>query len=66
VLRYDPVADSWSLEVDASSSDPAWAAADLDALDLVPEPGLTQMLASGCVLLSMLGRRRRRVRGSDE
>lgn len=63
VLRYDPVGGSWSLELDASSVDAAWSAADLDALYLVPEPGFVPLLASGVAMLSVLARRRERLAG---
>jgi hypothetical protein len=58
VLRYDPGSDSWTLELDASSVDAAWGAADLDALHLVPEPRFVWLLVSGFALLTALARRR--------
>ncbi len=55
VLRFDGT--DWSLEIDSSALDPAWAAADLDAI-MVPEPASGGALAAGFVLLLQAGRRR--------
>lgn len=63
VLRYDPVGGGFTLELDASSVDAAWSAADLDALYLVPEPGFISLLASGVAMLAVLARRRERLAG---
>ncbi|MFK7898569.1 MAG: hypothetical protein AB8G23_22235 [Myxococcota bacterium] len=48
LLRY--VGGTWSLELDASSLDADWAAADLDAVQ-VPEPAFAMGLLLGCMLL---------------
>jgi hypothetical protein len=61
VLRYDPVADTWALEVDSSAADSDWGAADLDALHAVPEPHAIVMLAFGITALRRLARRRARI-----
>ena len=59
VLRYDGA--SWSLEVDASTIDGDWLAADLDAL-VVPEPGLAVAVLAGLggLATAAAGARRRR------
>jgi len=54
VLRFD--GSSWTLEFDASAANPAWAAADLDAV-MVPEPGFSTLLAAGALWISILRRR---------
>jgi hypothetical protein len=59
VLLYDPDTGSFSLALDASLSDPDWEPADLDAVEVVPEPGVIVMLAAGAAMLAVLGRRRR-------
>ncbi len=59
VLRYDPAGHAWSLEVDASASQPDWGAADLDAFAVVPEPGRASGLLPGLALLCGLAWRRR-------
>ena len=56
VLRFDGA--SWSLEIDSSALDSAWAAADLDAVT-VPEPGMALGFVAGAVGLMTLRRRRR-------
>jgi hypothetical protein len=58
ILRYDGA--SWSLEVDASALNAAWAAADLDAV-MVPEPAFGGMLVMGGLGLLAFTRRRRLV-----
>lgn len=55
VLRYDGAA--WSLEIDASTLDPDWRGADLDAMQ-VPEPGLVGTLLGGALAFVTLARRR--------
>lgn len=48
---------SWALEYKLANLDPSWAAADLDALDFVPEPGAGLMLAAGVGMLVGIARR---------
>lgn len=59
VLRYDPDGGTFTLEVDASAADPDWGPADLDALELIPEPGAVAQLAAGVAALVLLARMRR-------
>jgi hypothetical protein len=54
VLRFDGA--SWTLEFDASAANPAWAAADLDAV-MVPEPAISTLLAAGALWIGVLRRR---------
>jgi hypothetical protein len=54
VLRFD--GSAWTLEFDASAANPAWAAADLDAV-MVPEPAMSILLAAGAFWVSVLRRR---------
>jgi hypothetical protein len=65
VLRYDPVANAWSLEVDTSLAQPSWAAADLDSLELLPEPEHLAALIAGSFLLAGLRSARRFRRAGD-
>ncbi len=58
VLRYDGA--SWSLEIDASTLDADWRAADLDAVQ-VPEPRATAALVTGVAAVATFARRRRRM-----
>ncbi|MBK7950010.1 MAG: right-handed parallel beta-helix repeat-containing protein [Deltaproteobacteria bacterium] len=51
---------TWTLERDGSVADVDWIAADLDAMQLVPEPARGAMLAVSGILLAALGRRPRR------
>jgi len=62
VLRYDPDGDTWTLVVDTSASQPNWAAADLDAISVVPEPEGAVMLAAGLAALVLFARRRAQLR----
>ena len=56
VLRYDGA--TWSLELDTSTTDSEWIAADLDAM-VVPEPGWMIGLATGALAIVPLRRARR-------
>jgi len=56
VLELD--GPDWSLIFDGSAEDSEWAAADMDALSVVPEPGLGALLGSGAAMLLGLQRRR--------
>jgi hypothetical protein len=49
----------WSLEVDVSAIDAAWAPADVDALQFVPEPGRVSLILFGVAGLVALVRDRR-------
>jgi hypothetical protein len=60
VLRYDPDGDTWTMVVDTSATQPNWAAADLDALTPVPEPGTLGMLATGLAAMVLFAQRRTR------
>lgn len=60
VLRYALPAGVWTLEVDASTVDPAWERADADALHFAPEPGAAALFASGAVVLIAMRRSRQR------
>ncbi len=53
VLRY--ANGAWSLEIDASTLDGNWAAADLDAIQ-VPEPGVLTGVLVGCLALMCVKR----------
>jgi hypothetical protein len=57
LLRFES-GTGFSLELDTSTADVDWEAADLDALELVPEPGMWVGLAAGIGLLGLLARRR--------
>ena len=57
VLRYDGA--TWSLELDTSTTDSEWRAADLDAM-VVPEPGALIGLATGVIAIAGTRRARRR------
>ncbi len=54
VLHYDGA--NWSLAFDGSAANPSWAAADLDAVSFLPEPGLAGMLVAGSALAGALRR----------
>ena len=54
LMRWDGT--SWSLEYDASASDSDWIPADLNAVVVVPEPGLISLLFAGGA--SLVGLRR--------
>ena len=55
-LLFHPGPGTWEMYADASLSDPThWPAVDLVAL---PEPGSAASLASGVLLLALLGKRR--------
>ncbi len=56
VLRYDGAA--WTLELDTSTTDGDWVAADLDAM-VVPEPGAMIGIALGGLTLAGVRRSRR-------
>lgn len=58
VLRYDPVGNTWALELEPALQIPGWETADLDALHLVPEPQQVLGLVAGALLLAGLHRRR--------
>jgi len=62
VLRYDPDGDTWTLVIDTSATQPNWAAADLDALTVVPEPAGAVVLTTGLTALVLFARRRAQVR----
>lgn len=50
IVRFD--GSLWTMEFDASSSDGAWGAADLDAL-FVPEPSFSVLVGVGVALLGL-------------
>ena len=56
ILRFDGT--GWSLEVDSSALNAAWAPADLDAV-MVPEPGFGPMILAGIVWIQALRSRPR-------
>ncbi len=62
VLRH--TSGGWSLERDGSAADADWGAADLDAMQMVPEPGRALMLAVGGLFLAAIGVRLGRGRGA--
>lgn len=57
VLRY--ASGAWSLHRDGSAADADWRPADLDAMQLVPEPGAAGLLVTGMLGLAGLARFRR-------
>ncbi len=50
----------WTLERDGSLADADWVAADLDAMQMVPEPAFGAALAAGIALVASIARGRRR------
>jgi hypothetical protein len=58
VLRYDPDGDTWTLVIDTSATQPNWAAADLNAFQVVPEPGgVIPLFIGAWVLVQLAGMR---------
>ncbi len=62
VLRYSN--GTWTLERDGSAADADWVAANLDAMQMVPEIDRGAMLIVGIVFLGLMGGRLRRRRAA--
>jgi hypothetical protein len=57
VMRFDGA--NWTMEFDASTANPAWSRADLDAV-MMPEPAFGSLLLLGAAGLTGLAKTRRR------